>query len=210
MIPSQDEANLCSIPSRLVNTMSLAKAVTRKLLEDIAATSKSIRALQIYGRYRNFTMVSPETYVSNLVLCANKAPNKGCIVEAGVWRGGMSAGIADMLPGRVSYLFDSFEGLPPAKEIDGEAALQWQRNVSMPTYYDNCRAERSFSAQAMAMTRAKQFYLIEGWFSDSLVGFVPEEPIAILRLDGDWSRFNDAVSYYALPICYFKRSCYSR
>ena len=73
-----------------------------------------------------------------------------------------------MLPGRVHYLFDIFEGLPPAKEIDGEAALQRQRNVSGPKYYDNCRAERSFAEQAMAMSRAKQFHLIKGWFSDTV------------------------------------------
>lgn len=166
--------------------MSLAKRVARKIAKEINTVARLPRTLQIFGRYRNYTMIIPEVYVSNLLLCANLTPETGCIVEAGVWRGGMSAGIADILPGRVHYLFDSFEGLPPAKEIDGTGAVQWQSDVNGPTYYDNCRAERSFAEQAMRMARAKQFHIIEGWFSDTLLDFVPSEPIAILRLDGDW------------------------
>jgi O-methyltransferase len=111
-------------------------------------------------------MVLPHTFESNLLLCHEKAPDTGCIVEAGVWRGGMSAGMADMMPGRVHYLFDSFEGLPPAKDIDGEAALNWQRNVSGPLYYDNCRAEIHFAQQAMAMASAKEGHIIQGWFNE--------------------------------------------
>ena len=131
-------------------------------------------------------MVLPHTFESNLLLCHEKAPDTGCIVEAGVWRGGMSAGMADMVPGRVHYLFDSFEGLPPAKDIDGEAALNWQRNVSGPLYYNNCRAEIYFAKQAMAMASAKEVHIIQGWFNETVLSFVPQEPIAILRLDGDW------------------------
>lgn len=166
--------------------MSLAKRVARKIAKGTYVTAKLPRALQIYRRYRNFTMIFPEVYMSNLLLCANLAPESGCIVEAGVWRGGMSAGMADMLPGRVHYLFDSFEGLPPATELDGAGALQWQADVNGPTYCDNCRAERAYAEQAMTRARAKQFHLVQGWFSETLVDFVPPEPIAILRLDGDW------------------------
>ena len=131
-------------------------------------------------------MIPRRIFAANLALCAAKAPTSGCIVECGVWRGGMSAGMADMLPGRLHYLFDSFEGLPPAQPIDGQAALAWQRNISSPTYYENCRAELSYAQKAMAMSAAGRFKLIEGWFADTLPVFVPEEPIAVLRLDGDW------------------------
>lgn len=44
-------------------------------------------------------------------------------MECGVWRGGMIASISEILGNnREYYLFDSFEGLPQAKEIDGIAA----------------------------------------------------------------------------------------
>jgi O-methyltransferase len=166
--------------------MPTLSKIARKLTTELAHSAKIFEGLIIYRRYRDFTMTTPFTFARNLALCATKAPASGCIVECGVWRGGMSAGMADMLPGRLHVLFDSFEGLPPAQAIDGETALSWQKNTSSLSYYDNCRAERSYAERAMRMSAAKRFKLVEGWFRDTLVGFIPEEPIAILRLDGDW------------------------
>jgi O-methyltransferase len=142
--------------------------------------------LKIFERFNEFTMIPERLYSENLQLCKERAPSTGCIVECGVWRGGMSAGIAEILPGRTHYLFDSFEGLPPAKEIDGEAATKWQEDTDSPRYFNNCKAERSCAEQIMKMSAANQFHLIQGWFSDTMLNFVPREPIAILRLDGDW------------------------
>jgi len=132
-------------------------------------------------------MLHPGTYVINIMLCADLAPVSGCIVECGVWRGGMSAGIADLLPGRVHFLFDSFEGLPPPQgELDGEKALAYARGEGEAAFLDNCRAEQSQADTAMRMSAAKEFHLVAGWFSDTLKDFTPPEPIGVLRLDGDW------------------------
>jgi len=166
--------------------MSLVQRAVRKIVEDAATARKLAKAIRIYKRYRSYTMIPPYVFESNLLLCEMKAPETGCIVEAGVWRGGMSAGIADALPGRVHYLFDSFEGLPPAEEIDGEAALKWQQDVTGPTYYDNCQADRSFAEEAMAIASAKKVHIVQGWLNETTSGFVPSEPIGILRLDVDW------------------------
>jgi len=163
-----------------------AKKIAAKIVSKARLARKLPKAVRVYEKYRTHTMIPPGVFVNNLLLCEEKAPKTGCIVEAGVWRGGMSAGIADMLPGRVHYLFDSFEGLPPAEEIDGEAALKWQRNVTGPAYLDNCRADRSFAEEAMAIANAKKVHIVQGWFNETVLGFVPSEPIAILRLDGDW------------------------
>src|SRR4051812_29703131 len=74
----------------------------RKLVRKVAIWSRIatriFRGLLIYRRYRYFTMVPPFTFARNLALCAIGAPASGCIVECGVWRGGMSAGMADMVP----------------------------------------------------------------------------------------------------------------
>src|SRR3954471_16935291 len=145
--------------------MPSVQRATRKIINEI----KWMKTKRIYEHYRTFTMVPPHTFRNNLLLCKKKAPDTGCIVEAGVWRGGMSAGMAEMMPGRLHYLFDSFEGLPPAKEIDGEAALKWQQNTTPPVYYDNCRAERSFAERAMAMANAKKVSRIQGWFNETVL-----------------------------------------
>ena len=145
-----------------------------------------LKALPICRRYRDFTMVPLRNFHANLVLCAALAPPRGLIVECGVWRGGMSAGMADMLPGRTHYLFDSFEGLPPATAVDGDAAIRWQADKTGAFNFDNCRVERSFAERAMSMSAARDFNLVAGWFKDTVVAFAPPEPIAVLRLDGDW------------------------
>ena len=48
----------------------------------------------------------------------------------------MIAGMAAVLgPGRQYFLFDSFEGLPPAREdVDGAAAVAYQTNTESPNY----------------------------------------------------------------------------
>ncbi|MCA3280720.1 MAG: class I SAM-dependent methyltransferase [Roseomonas sp.] len=158
--------------------MGLARKLARQV------TLLKARALQ--RKYRSFTMIPAGKFIQNLMLCWRYAPKTGCIVECGVWRGGMSAGISELLPGRQHYLLDSFEGLPPPREVDGTAAFEWQKNTNSPAYYDNCSAEISFAQKAMTQGKAKTHQLIKGWFRDTLADFVAEEPIAVLRLDGDW------------------------
>lgn len=141
----------------------------------------------IHERFQEFTMIPLETYVNNLFLAQRMAGVSGCIIECGVWRGGMSAGLATILgKDRQYFLFDSFEGLPPAKEIDGEGALNWQKDKQSPIYYDNCSAGEEFANRAMTLAGAQSFQLMKGWFDKTLPYFRPPEPIALLRLDADW------------------------
>jgi O-methyltransferase len=165
---------------------SFAPKIAAKIAGDLRWGARLVRGLMIYRRYRHLTMIAPVTFARNLALCATSAPASGCIVECGAWRGGMSAGMADMVPGRLHLLFDSFEGLPPARDIDGEAAMSWQKDTNSPGYVDNCRAERGYAERTMRMSAAKCSKLVEGWFCGTLADFTPEEPIAVLRLDGDW------------------------
>src|SRR5436309_2758654 len=86
-----------------------------------------LRGMGIYRKYRKFSMVPEKSYIGNLRLCHEFRKVEGCIVECGVWRGGMSAGISEILGGDRRYiLFDSFEGLPEPKELDGKAAHDWK------------------------------------------------------------------------------------
>ena len=99
----------------------------------------------------------------------------------------MIAGFADVLgPDREYFLFDSFEGLPPAREMDGPAALRWQANKQSPGYHDNCKAAADDARTAMRLSAAAHFSLLKGWFGKTIPSFSPPEPIAVLRLDADW------------------------
>ncbi len=139
-----------------------------------------------FRKYRQFTMIPENIYTGNLYLVAKVRNIPGAIVECGTWRGGMIAGIADVLgAGRRYFLFDSYEGMPPAKEIDGEAALAWERDISSPHYYDNCRASEDEAKQAMSMSAATDYAIVKGWFSETLPS-ASVGPIAVLRMDADW------------------------
>ena len=145
-----------------------------------------LRFRKTFQKFRQFTMIPENIYIANLHLAAKLENIPGDIVECGTWRGGMIAGIADVLgPSRHYYLFDSFEGMPPAREIDGEVALAWEKNKSGPYYFDNCRASEEEARQAMSMSAATNYTLVKGWFQETLpkacVG-----PIALLRMDADW------------------------
>lgn len=142
----------------------------------------------IYRKYRAYTQIHEAKYVDNLDLCARFAGVRGCVAECGVWRGGMSAGMADVLGAdRQYFLFDSFEGMPPAsEELDGAAAIAWQSNPTGPIYRNNNIAPQEEATAAMKLSAATSFSMVKGWFNETTPRFEPPSEIAVLRLDGDW------------------------
>jgi O-methyltransferase len=170
--------------TRLAFRPRTSKAHLSVLLQQVRAEA-TYSAL--YAKYAEYTMIPKGTYINNLSLIDEHRAVAGCVVECGVWRGGMIAGIAELLgPDRQYVLFDSFEGLPPAKVIDGPAAREWQADTTDPAYCDNCSAPSSFASHAMQLAGARNVSVHAGWFKDTLQQYVPPAPIAILRLDGDW------------------------
>lgn len=142
---------------------------------------------ELFNEFRDYTMIPEKSFGHTLDVARKAADIAGCIVQCGVWRGGMAAGLVSILgKSRACYLFDSFEGLPQAKEIDGAAAISWQSNRESPTYFDNCSALPEFAAEAMSKAGATNFRLVKGWFEETLSGFIIPEPIAVLHLDADW------------------------
>ncbi len=161
----------------------------QRALRRIALRFWHLRYRFLHLKYRAFTMIGNTTFADNMVLChAHGRAIPGLIVECGVWRGGTSAAMAEVIgKGRTSFLFDSFEGLPPAQEEkDGAAAIAYQQDTSAPEYHDNCRAEIGFAQQAMQLSGSTDYHLVKGWFNETLPQFKPAQPIAVLRLDGDW------------------------
>jgi hypothetical protein len=140
----------------------------------------------IYRRFSAYTMIPRPAYLANLGIAERYSHVPGAVVECGTWRGGMVAGIATLIGNRRRYfLFDSFEGLPPAKPVDGEMAQQWQADTAGPAYYDNCTASESDARAAMARAGVEAT-IAKGWFKDTLPHAQFAEGISILRMDADW------------------------
>jgi hypothetical protein len=132
-------------------------------------------------------MIAESAYIRNLELAESIRDVPGCIVECGVWKGGMSAGLANILgDDRAYYLFDSFAGLPAVQEIDGKAAIEWQRNKEDPRYLENCSVGSEYAEEAMRLAGVRDVHLCQGWFQETLPAFTPPAGIALLRLDADW------------------------
>lgn len=132
-------------------------------------------------------MVPHQTLVNTLTLLSQHTIPDGAVVECGVWRGGAIASIASVLGHNRSYwLCDSFEGLPPPREVDGAAALAWKENVDGPWYFDNCSAPIEVAKEAMALSGATDVHYIKGWYDTTLPELKVPGGIAVLRLDCDW------------------------
>jgi len=142
---------------------------------------------EIHREMRPFTMIGPGRFTEILKLSFEMKSTLGDIVECGTWKGGMLAGIMKIMgQDRIYWGYDSFEGLPPAKAIDGEAAIAYQKNVSDPYYNDNCSAEQKW-IESLFQEVPTLLRVVPGWFQEtmSIAENLPGD-IAILHLDGDW------------------------
>jgi O-methyltransferase len=141
---------------------------------------------QLFSKYRERTMLTREGYLANLEL-ASTVKASGCVVECGVWKGGTSAGMAEVLgPDREYFLFDSFQGHIDPQPIDGPAAFAWKADKHGPWYFDNAVVGPEVADGAMRESGAKSYHLVKGWFEDTLANFTPPTQIAVLRIDCDW------------------------
>jgi hypothetical protein len=143
-------------------------------------------------------MVSADTliFAMELVLKAITQDLRGAIVECGVWRGGTS--MAMMLVqrrylGRVVkpvYMLDSFEGLPPTTEKDGQFAESFVRG-EWGAEFKNCVVDISDVSQWLADAGLVEgdFFLVKGWFDKTVPALaekLQDSNISVLRVDGDW------------------------
>ena len=160
--------------------------VRKHNVSDDEKRRNSLLYMNLYKKYKDFTMIPLVQFVDNLAMVDRFKYTHGNVVECGVWRGGMSAAMSELCgKDRKYYLFDSFEGLPPANENDGKDAVEWQQNKESEFYYDNCKAEIQFARTAMEKAGITNANFVQGWFNETLHKTDPG-PIAILRLDADW------------------------
>lgn len=147
---------------------------------------------KLYDTYRADTMVDESVFIDNLelaqLIAAQDRLDGLSVVECGTWRGGMAAGLIEILGfERAYHFFDTFAGLPAARQIDGRAALRWQADTSSPLYFNNCTASQDELCSTIRKTEINMNLVTihKGLFEDT-VSVAKTGDIAMLRLDGDW------------------------
>jgi O-methyltransferase len=133
---------------------------------------------------RRNTMVGPER-IANLSRLARRIEDEqipGDVVECGVYKGGTAAILArsatrSALP-RTVWLFDVFDGMPPATDLDGPGADDWVGNlVSSPQ-----KVSRLLRRTGADLSRVR---IVPGLFQHTFpTVHIPQ--IAILNIDADW------------------------
>ena len=151
-----------------------------------------MRYKSIYRRHKDFTMIGEKTFVDNLALIdlhlSKHGLHDGAIVECGTWRGGMSFAMTDLCPQiQEFHCFDSFEGLPPATDLDGETAQRLQRDGALVAGNNTASIEEfTQGLERLDTAVRKKVHVHKGWFEDTLDNFRTERPISVLRIDCDW------------------------
>jgi len=154
--------------------------------------------IALLERVEPYTMTSPE----RVYMCARAAEHvirhdiRGAIVECGVWRGGSMMAIALTLlrlgdQSRDLYLFDTFEGMPPASAQDVDFA--GQAGVSKVAAGSRGDGRGWLHASLDDVRRAvlgtgydpARVHFVKGKVEDTLPGQAPPQ-ISLLRLDTDW------------------------
>jgi hypothetical protein len=145
-----------------------------------------------------FTMTSPERLFALItaVEYVTEFNVPGDIVECGVWKGGsmMAAALALMRLQRTEkdfYLFDTFEGMPRATDVDrsykGESAVELMAKADRDSawvwaYAQLDEVRKNMQATGYPMQQVK---LIKGLVEDTVPSNAPQE-ISLLRIDTDW------------------------
>lgn len=159
------------------------------LFKDLVKKILNLNKYLLFKKVELNTMVCHER-LYNLYNLAEQIEKKrigGAFVECGVWKGGASAVMTYVAEkygsGRKSWLFDSFEGLPAPKEIDGEGAIiSYEKDKIIASVED---VEKLFFGK-LKFNKAN-INIVKGWFEDTLSKNKEKiGSIAILRLDGDW------------------------
>ncbi|HSD66314.1 MAG TPA: TylF/MycF/NovP-related O-methyltransferase [Vicinamibacteria bacterium] len=189
--------------------MSRAREAARETglfrIQYMAARSRApLRSLSRWGANRHLARFCTRTLVSydrlrnaqELGEAAVREGTPGAFVECGVWKGGVAALLAMVAReenrGRLTHLFDSFEGLPQPTEEDGHRAdgypTRARREELRPVhlYAADLASVEQWLFGPLGLSRAA-VRIHKGWFQEVLPRAAPEiGDISLLRIDADW------------------------
>jgi O-methyltransferase len=167
-----------------------------KILESASPEDRAIAL-----RWSPFTLASPERVLASIdaarYVCRGKVP--GAIVECGVWRGGCSGAMLDVITEegqgqtRVAFLYDTFEGMsaPTEKDLDvsGRSAKSLLGRSDPKAEPDGIWCVASLEDVRENIRRSKfafdRVQFVPGPVEETLMDVRPDS-IAVLRLDTDW------------------------
>lgn len=155
--------------------ISILRWVIRKILARLDPDAKLLRQIQDY------TLCSAGTLknLRRLATFINGRDIEGDFVECGTYKGGSAAMLGTVLtPERHLWLYDSFQGLPDTKPIDGEDA---QEKVG------SCVASEEDVIQVLTSVglSSRQYTIRKGWFDQTFRQPLPRQ-VALLHCDADW------------------------
>ena len=125
-------------------------------------------------------LLTPHTLASLLKLLQRARPLDGAVVELGVYQGGALKAMAEAVPEKTCYGFDTFTGQPAASWREGD--------VHRPGEF----ADTSLEAVRAAMPA--NVVLVPGWFPQSAVGTGPRVCFAHVDMDLEQSTV-DAIDW---------------
>ena len=143
-----------------------------------------------FQEWRITKQVLPHTLVSavrirNLYRLARRIEEEriaGDVIECGVYKGGTAAVLARVAAkskmARTVWLFDSFQGMPPTTELDGDAAKEWVGKLA--TSPEDVR--RVLEGNGANLERVR---IVAGMFQETFEQVsIPQ--VALLNIDCDW------------------------
>ncbi|MFT3908924.1 MAG: TylF/MycF/NovP-related O-methyltransferase [Ferruginibacter sp.] len=181
---------------RLGYTIARKKAGSVNIYPDI----KDKDFWDVYNVCQPYSMAGVERMFSlytavNYILSNNI---KGDFVECGVWRGGSAMMIAKVLlshniTDRKIFLYDTFEGMtaPTTEDVSTtgvDATTMLEQNKFSKDSRVWCYADLNDVQKNMRSTGFSQekIVYVKGKVEETIPGNMPNENIALLRLDTDW------------------------
>lgn len=153
------------------------------------------------SRIREYTMVSPENIEAMIRTLKENDSNgvPGDVVECGVWKGGNIILARIHSPDRVCWAYDTFCGMTPPADVDGEwaktkfAIRNQKGHVSKKSHIAGKwlaipAADVKANIMAFGVFDETKCRLVEGAVENTLraeIGNIPDA-ISLLRLDTDW------------------------
>lgn len=139
---------------------------------------------------------SEETLIHTYDMAKRFKDAPGVFVETGVAAGAQIIMMAHACPRKVIYAFDSFQGIPyPSNRDDQMPGIKFLSKVEREAWPDPGKGDLVTSGATVVPERdfwdhiekaigtAHYIKTVKGWFENTTIGF--DQPIALLRLDGD-------------------------